>query len=393
MSESTAKVKRGRRLRGEGSVFKRSSDGRWVGKLTHPRTGKRVVVYGWTAAEARARLDQTKEKIRKRQPVAPERQTVGQFLDQWLASVRPSAPGQTPGYRTYESYAQLVRLHLCPGLGHIKLRQLDAESVQEFINAKLESGLSPRTVQYILAILRMALARAEAWKRVDENVARPLLVKAPSVRRSQVQPFDAEEARAFLTASSGHRLEALFITAICTGLRQGELFGLRWEDVDLEAGCLHVRHALSWSHRTGGRAWELIEPKTDRSRRSLDLPAVARTALQEHRVRQWEERIHAGPLWEEHGFVFCTWAGKPLDGPNVTHALHRLLDQAGLRQQRFHDLRHAAASLLLAQGLQLREIMELLGHSQIALTANLYTHLMPAMKKEAATRMDAALSL
>ena len=184
MSESTAKVKRGRRLRGEGSVFKRSSDGRWVGKLTHPRTGKRVVVYGWTAAEARARLDQTKEKIRKRQPVAPERQTVGQFLDQWLASVRPSAPGQTPGYRTYESYAQLVRLHLCPGLGHIKLRQLDAESVQEFINAKLESGLSPRTVQYILAILRMALARAEAWKRVDENVARPLLVKAPSVRRS-----------------------------------------------------------------------------------------------------------------------------------------------------------------------------------------------------------------
>ena len=378
--------KRGRRLPGEGSIFKRSSDGRWVGKLTHPRTGKRIVIYGQSAEEARAKLQRAHEKARANLPVIPDRQTVGQFLDRWLEeSVKPSVRP-----RTYESYGQLVRLHLRPDLGHVRLEHLDAPAVQAFVNAKLASGLSPRTVQYLHAILRRALGQAERWDLVPRNVAR--LVDAPSVRPPKVEPFTPKEAHAFLAAVRGHRLEALFITAIATGCRQGELFALRWDDVDLEAGRLQVRHSLWWSRRTGQRAWELTDPKTDRSRRSLDLPAVARTALQEHRVRQWEERLQAGPLWEDHGFVFATQAGKPLDSPNVTHALHRLLAQAGLRRMRFHDLRHAAASLLLAQGLQLREIMEVLGHSQIALTANTYAHLVPAMKREAADRMDAALS-
>ena len=238
------------------------------------------------------------------------------------------------------------------------------------------------------AILRRALGQAERWDLVARNVAR--LVDAPTVHPPKVEPFSPEEARAFLAAVHGHRLEALFVTAIATGCRQGELFAMTWDDLDLEAGRLHVRHTLTRARDTG--AWELVEPKTARSRRSLDLPAVARTALAEHRVRQWEERLKAGPLWQDHGFVFCTPLGRPLDGPNITYALHRLLAHAGLRRVRFHDLRHAAASLLLAQGLQLREIMEVLGHSQIALTANLYTHLMPAMRKEAAAQMDAALA-
>ena len=366
---------------GEGSVYQRG-DGYWVGSLTESATGRRRVFYAKTRAEAFGKLQKAQRAAADNLPVAPERLTVDHFLTRWLedtvkTSVRP---------RTYASYAQLVRLHLRPGLGRIQLGRLDAQTVQAFLNTRIDSGLSPRTVQYIHAVLRMALGQAERWGLVPRNVAR--LVKAPTVHPPKVEPFDLDEARAFIVATRGHRLEALFVTAIATGCRQGELFGLTWDDVDLEAGRLHVRHTLT----RVGKAWELSEPKTDRSRRALELPAVAQTALQEHRVRQWEERLKAGPLWEEHGFVFCTPMGKPLDGSNVTHALHRLLAGAGLRRQRFHDLRHAAASLLLAQGLQLREIMELLGHSQIALTANLYTHLMPAMKKEAATRMDAALA-
>ena len=373
-----------RRGNNEGSIYRRS-DGYWVAALTEPATGRRRVFYGKTRAEAHGKLQKAQRAATDNLPIAPARLTLNQFLTRWLAeSVKPSVRP-----RTYESYDQLVRLHLGPGLGRIRLGRLDAQTVQAFLNKKIDSGLSPRTVQYLHATLRVALGQAERWGLVPRNVARN--VKAPTVRPPQIEPFDSDEARRFLVAVNGHRLEALFVTAIATGCRQGELFGLTWGDVDLEAGRLHVRHSLSWS-RTGQRAWELSEPKTARSRRALDLPAVAQTALQEHRVRQWEEQLKAGPLWEDHGFVFCTPIGRPLDGPNVTHALHRLLASAGLRRQRFHDLRHAAASLLLAQGLSLREIMELLGHSQIALTANLYTHLQPAMRMEAASRMDAVLS-
>lgn len=374
----------GRRANHEGSIYRRESDGRWVASLVELPTGRRRVFYGKTRAEAYTKLQKAQRAADDNLPVAPERQTVSQYLARWLEN--SAKPSVRP--RTLQSYEELVRLHLAPSLGRIQLAKLTPQDVQAFINAKLGTGLSPRRVQMMHAVLRMALNQAERWSMVPRNVAR--LVDPPTVHPPKVDPFSPDEARQFLTAVKGHRLEALFVLALTTGLRQGELLGLTWHDVDLGDGRIHVRQTLHWA--THKRTWSLAEPKTERSRRSLDLPTITLVALEEHRLRQNMESNLAGSLWEEHGFVFTTPTGRPLDGANVGHTFHRILDRAGLRRQRFHDLRHGAASLLLSQGASLREIMEILGHSQIGLTANLYTHLTPAMKKEAAARMDAVLS-
>jgi integrase len=182
------------------------------------------------------------------------------------------------------------------------------------------------------------------------------------------------------------RLAALYVLAIATGMRQGELLGLRWQDVDLDAGRLTIRHTL----RLGTR--ELAEPKTERARRTLRLGADSLLALREHRRRQLGERLAAGRRWVDGDFVFTTSIGTPLDSRNVTKAFQRILAAAGLPHQRFHDLRHACATLLLEDGEELGVVSRILGHSHIATTADVYAHLTPAMLERSAARMDAILA-
>ena len=313
--------------------------------------------------------------------VTTDRLTTGAYLQRWLReAVTPTVRPQT-----LASYRRLVAGHITPELGRIQLSRLSPLDVQAFTNRKLEAGLSPRTVQYLHAILRRALGQALRWGLVTRNVA--TLVDAPRVRRAEVQPLHPDQARAFLAAVRGDRLEALYTVALVIGLRQGETLGLRWVDVDLEAGTLTVRNALQ-RLRPG---WELVEPKTTRSRRTLALPAVAISALRAHRTRQLEERLWAGSRWQEHGFVFTSAIGTPLDASGVSRRFHAALAAASLPRQRFHDLRHACASLLLVQGVSPRVVMEILGHSQISLTMNTYSHVMPELQREAADRIDAAL--
>jgi integrase len=177
--------------------------------------------------------------------------------------------------------------------------------------------------------------------------------------------------------------------ALACGLRQGEALGLRWRDVDLDAGTRTKRVQL----QRIGKERVLVEPKAERSRRALDVPAICVAALRRHRVRQAEERLAAGAEWEDWGLVFTTRRGTPLDGSNVAHSFHRELEKAGIhRHQRFPDLRHTCASFLLLQGISPRVVMELLGHSQIGMTMNLFTHVMPSSKRDAADRMHELLS-
>jgi integrase len=186
----------------------------------------------------------------------------------------------------------------------------------------------------------------------------------------------------------GDRLEALYAVAITTGLRRGEVLGLRWEDVDLDEGTLAVRRALQ--RLSGGL--QFTEPKTDRARRTLALPAVTVAALRAHRKRQLEERMAAGSRWHEMGLVFSTGIGTPLDPADLNHHFRRTLERARLPQKRFHDLRHGAASALLAAEVHPRVVMEILGHSNISLTMNTYTHVVEQLKREAAAKMDALLA-
>lgn len=280
-----------------------------------------------------------------------------------------------------------MRTYIEPEIGRTPLTRLSPQQVQGLLNRLLREGrLSPTTVRYVHAVLRAALNQAVRWRFTHYNPA--ALVPAPRPARHQVPVISADAAGRVLAAVHGHRLEALVSVALAVGLRQGEALGLKWEDVDFEAGQLRVRHSL---RRVSKQGLQLTETKTPRSRRMVALPASIVAALRSHKARQSEERLLAGESWRETGFVFTSEIGTPVDGSSVTRRFQRLLAQAGLPRLRFHDLRHGCASLLLAQGVHPRVVMETLGHSQIALTMNTYSHVIPALQREAADRMEDVL--
>jgi integrase len=307
--------------------------------------------------------------------------SVGDFLDQWLADV--VRPNVRPW--TYAGYEVHVRLHLKPALGRVQLDRLTPLHVQQLLNAKVASGLKPKSVRYIRGTLNSALNQAVRWGLISRNAAS--IVDGPRVEPYEIQPLTPEEARAFLAAIKSDRLGALYSVALTMGLRQGEALGLRWQDVDLGLGYLRVSKQLQ---RIDGKA-QLVEPKTRRSRRTIAMPTSIVNALKEHQSRQQAEKNEARERWTENGLVFATPFGKPIDATRVSKQFHHHLARAGLAQRRFHDLRHSCATLLLVQGVSPRVVMDVLGHSQIALTMNTYSHVIPELRREAANRMDELL--
>jgi integrase len=245
-------------------------------------------------------------------------------------------------------------------------------------------GVSVTTARYAAAVLGIALGRARKERRVVHNVVE--LVDLPKPEQREFTPPSGEQARALIDAVTGHRFGPLFTVAIATGMRQGELLGLRWQNVDLEAGYLHIKHTLQQGTRI------LADTKTERSRRTLALSAPTAAALREQRRRQLEARLSAGRRWREDDYVFTTALGTPLDSPNVTRALHTVLRQSGLPRQRFHDLRHAYATLMLEDGEDLALVSRSLGHSKLSTTADTYGHVTPAMQARIAARMDRILA-
>ena len=368
-----------RRGNGEGSIYQ-EKDGRWCAVVSLP-SGGRKKFHARSYQEASDKLLAARRLVVDGIPIPDQTQTVGEFLTSWLEDT--ARPSVRPG--TFQSYSTVVRVHLLPSLGRVRLAELTPQHVQRLLNEKSAIGLSPRRVNYIRAILRRALNQALRWGMVGRNVA--TLVEPPKAQISKVHPFTPDEARVFLSAIRGDRLEALYVVALAIGLRQGEALGLQWEDVDLDGGAITIRQSLQ---RIDGTL-RLVEPKTDRSHRVVPIPTTGVARLMEHRERQHAERERAANLWHESGFVFTTVLGHPLDGSSVTHRFQKLVAAAGLRRQRFHDLRHACASLLLAQGVSARVVMEILGHSTIALTLNTYSHVLPSTQREALDRMNELL--
>jgi len=376
--------KRRKRGQGEGSIYKRE-DGLWVAAVNLGYQGgklKRKVYYGKTRSEVSEKLTAVLNDLQRGIPLVTERQTVKQFLKCWLAdtvkpNVRPS---------TYISYEQQVRVHIAPGLGHTQLEKLSPQHIQTYINDRLKADLSPKTVKYHLSILRMALGQALRWNLVSRNVA--MLVDPPRIEKYEIQPITPEQARVFLLAIQGHRMEALFTVALSLGLRRGEALGLRWQDIDFGGRTLRINASLQ---RIQGKL-VLCEPKTKTSRRVLNMPESLVAKLREHRTRQLEEKLLAGSNWVESGLVFTSAIGTPVDPRHVKRHLDPLLKKAELPHYRVHDLRHFCASLLLAQGVPLKVVSEILGHSQISITADLYIHVLPSMRKEAIDLMDSILA-
>jgi integrase len=373
----------------EGSIYQRKSDGRWVGAITVPGKGQ-MYVYGKTKEEARRKLRDALRKQEEGLPLTAARRTVGQFLDHWLEeTVQPSVRT-----RTYASYSQMVRLHIKPGLGHHQLAQLTPQDVQAFLKLKSETKsrksdatLSPRTVQYLRAILRQALGQALMWDLVPRNVA--ALATPPRSERHEAQTLSPEQAISLLGTAHGDRLEALYVVTLVTGIRQAEALGLRWSDLDLQANTLTLRKQLQ---RVNGQ-YELNAPKTVGSRRALPLLPRTVDALREHRDRQLFEKQSAGSGWlNEHDLVFTTASGAPLNARVVVSRFKALLKRAALPDARFHDLRHSCASLLAYLNVHPSVIMAILGHSTSRLTMDLYTHVDPMLLCDAADKMQGLLS-
>jgi len=385
-----------RSRRGDGSVYQRQ-DGKWVGEATVGRRADggrdRRYVYGDTPEEAQEKLRKLLYERDRGLLADPAKQTVGEFLSSWLQDV--AKPAVRP--RTYDCYSDIVERHIKPALGGIRLSKLSPQHLQRFYREKQEQGLT-RTVRLCHAVLHRALDRAAKWGLIVRNPAD--LVDPPKVPKKEFKPLSPEEAQRFLAAAEGDRFHALYVLAVTCGLRQGELLGLKWEDLDLERGTLQVRRQLQWvkaegEERERGKKrtepkWVLTEPKSAKSRRVVSLPAVAVAALKRHKARQTEERLRLGEVWQDLGFVFCTCVGTPESPSNLRkRSFAPLLEKAGLPKVRFHDLRHTCATALLAQGVHPKLVQEQLGHSQISLTLDTYSHVMPDMKREVAAKMDA----
>ena len=366
----------------EGSIYQRQ-DGRWaasvhLGYIDGRR--QRKTFYGKTRRDVQERMTKALGEVQAGLPVqSDDRETVAAYLSRWLVA----SASQRVRPRTLAGYRLIADKHLIPAIGRVPVAKLTPAQVQATLNGM--SG-KPQTIRNAHAVLRRALNQAVRWGTIPRNVA--ALVDLPRVERHEVSGLSPADAKAVIAAVAGDRIEALVLLTLSTGLRQGEALGLRWQDVDLEAGTLRVRYSLQ---RMPGRGTELVEPKTTRSRRTLALPISTAAALREHRKRQLAERLWAGSRWQEGDFLFTTTIGTPMIGSDVTRHFQALLRAAGLPPMRFHDLRHGAASLLLAQGVHPRVVMEMLGHSTITLTMNVYSHVIPDLQREAAEKMETAL--
>jgi integrase len=378
-----------KRGHGEGTIFRRTVRGKKAGWTAMLDMGvvdgkrKRKAFYGATEKEVRDKLRAAHHLNDTGKLAKSGRLTVGDWLARWLKD--SAQPTTRPA--TFRRYAQLVHQYLTPALGRIALERLSPSDVRAMLNAK--SGLSPRSLHHLRAVLRTALHVAMRDGLIPANaaaLAEP--PRVPETDRHFLGERDPGDVRRFLDTIKGNRMEALYVLALALGLRQGELLGLRWDDIDLEASKLSVRHALQ---RIGG-AYVLVEPKTKRSRRVIaPLPKVVTAALRAHRERQDRERDALGPRWLNlEGFIFTTAYGTPLSGSVVTHDFQDLLNRAGLPRLRFHDLRHSAISLLGEQGVPPRMVMELVGHSNIGTTLNTYSHVVGSLRKEAAAAADRA---
>lgn len=370
-----------RRGNGEGMIRPRA-DGLWEARLTLPG-GRSKSFYGRRRQDVQRKLDEAKRDLA--QGFAPQdgRLTLGQYLAEWLETCKP--PQLRPS--TYLGYERYVRKDLTPTLGAIPLMRLTPLLVQRLYADKLAEGLASTTVRHLHACLRKALQDALRQGIVARNVAD--LVKAPPMRTVAMRVWTPEQVRQVRAAAQGDRLEALWTLALSTGMREGELLGLRWSDVDVEAGELQIQRALA---RGVARHRELAPPKTAASRRRIRLTAQAVSALRRHRALQAEERLVAGPAWASAGerdLVFTNTVGNALDPTNLIRAAFKpLLARAGVPVIRFHDLRHTAATLLLKEGIPVKVVSELLGHSDVALTLRVYAHVLPDMQAQATAALE-----
>lgn len=410
MARDSARGKR-KRANGEGSIWLRK-DGRYGYAAYVPTTAgtyKRVQGYARSREDARRKLTELIRRADQGMPVASVNWTVADYLTYWLRQI--VCEDRRP--KTYQGYESVVRLHLIPGLGRKHLAKLTAQDVRAFISRTrqecqcckhgwdaqreeprccalpgsvcCQSLLSARMIQSIHAVLRNALETAVREEIIPRNVAK--LVRVPAPRYKINRGLTTQQAKATLEVAAGHRLHALYVLALFLGLRRGELLGLRWQDVDLDGAKLEVIQTLQ---RVAG-SLRFVPPKTEDSARTIPLPPICVEALREHRKRQFAERSESWPDWDDHGLVFPSRRGTPMEPDNLRRSWGEIRQGAGLGATRFHDLRHTCVTLLLDLGTPPHVVREIVGHSAIEVTMTIYAHVSLDEKRKALRRLGEAL--
>lgn len=381
--------KRGRRGHGEGSIYWREDRQRFVVELDLGYVDgrrKRPVRTFKTEKEAVKYLAQARQKLATGEPLADARVRFGDFLDHWLDQV--VAPSKRKP-ATKASYRDNIALHIKPGLGHLRLADLRHEHVLAFLNGKRDKGYSASTMRTFLVIIRQVLDHAVVLERVGRNVAEKVRVPEPLSEAKTVRAWTAEDGRRLLDVARETRLYALYVLLAMVGLRRGEVLALRWEDVDFTAGVLRVERQVQRIHGLPGLV--VGPPKSKSSRREVSLPTYCLTVLREHRERQMQERQEAGADWQDLGLVFPTARGTYIEPRNLNRHLSALCERAGLDPTGLHVLRHTAATMAYALGVDWRQIQDMLGHSLIGTTMNLYVDEVPRLQQEAASGSIRAL--
>lgn len=385
--EDKAMAKGRKNANGEGSKPYKDKYRRWCVRHTFhfPEGSKRKAFYGRTSAEALAKRNKALADYYNGLMIFDtENATLSQYLERWLNDSKRDNLAQ----RTFANYQAHIRGHLVPALGRVKLRSLTPAQIQALYRVKLDAGLSPATIHSIHAVLRGALTQAVRWKLLPYNVAEA--VELPKLVRHEGKTFSVEEAKRFLEAAREERLEALYVLAITCGLRQGELLGLAWEDVDLERGTMRVRRQLQRMRDGSGLAF--LPLKNPDGRREVALGPMAVEALRKHRTRQVEEKLMLGALYEDMGLILATPKGTPLEASNVVNRSFKpLLERAGVPRIRFHELRHTCGTIMGSTGVDPKYAQDRLGHSDISVTLNTYTHVLPDVRAEVARKIEGAL--
>lgn len=387
----TAKVGRPARRRGqgEGSVYQRTSDGRWVGTVHlgwEDGKRKRRTVYGRTQGDVVAELQRIRANIAAGLPVPAARLTVGQYLHEWSEQVLPGTVSQP----TEDTYRLNIRLYIAPAIGRVRLGKLTPAHVTDMLRTMEARGFAPETQRLARSVLRRALRRAQQEGIIGVNVA--AIADGVRVPRAEGRTLTAEQARTLLARARDNRLEAAYVLSLALGLRRGEVLGLAWSDLalDAEAPTLSVRRQLRRGRKDQGLV--LAEVKTAGSRRTLHLPRPVVDVLRAHRRRQAGERLARGEAWrDDEGLVFTTPLGTPVEPRNYGRWFSQLAEDAGLGHWSTHELRHSCASLLLAMGVPLEVVSETLGHSSIRVTKDRYGHLLAPARAAAAEAMGRAL--
>jgi integrase len=380
-------------MNGEGSLYQRKSDGRWFGSMVEPDEEgrlKRRTVGAKTKDAARLKLRRLMEERERLEaeglPPMDTTVTVSQLLDRWHKVIVATRRETTASNYRYMIDGQIVPFVLPGGrtLGSKKVAKLTFSDVDALLDAKREAGLSASTRRLIRSVLVQATNQAMKWRIVTRSEA--AMSTPVTVKRSERRSLSPAQAKRLMETLETCPMGTLFTVMLTTGMRRGEALGLRWEDIDLEKGVISVRQQL---RRINGEL-KAMEVKTERSRRSIDLAKPTVVALKEHEAAQKRDRL-ASPAWTETGYVFTTGLGTPLDPRNVAKQFESNCLKAKIGKWHPHELRHSAATLMLATGTPLQVVSAVLGHSSIRITGDVYGHVLDPQRREAADALAGVL--